>query len=77
MFDEYDTFRLTKLIPGQPLPVGSIGVVLMVFTGTTPDYEVEFTDANGKNIGNSLTHTISEDYMEMCKVTGKGGTPST
>jgi hypothetical protein len=71
MFGEYETFRLTKPIPGQPIPVGSIGVVLMVFPGATPEYEVEFPDANGKNLGNSPTHTIGEEFMEACEATNE------
>jgi len=67
MFREYDTFRLTKPIPGEQIAVGSTGVVLMVFVGDTPRYEVEFLDANGRNIGTSPTHTLAEDFMEQCE----------
>ncbi len=67
MFDEYDTFILARSIPQQPIPVGSIGVVLMVFHGEKPQYEVEFLDGKGRNLGTSPTHTIGEDCMEPYK----------
>ncbi|HIQ22212.1 MAG TPA: DUF4926 domain-containing protein [Planctomycetes bacterium] len=73
MFGEYDTFRLTRPIPGQPIPVGSVGVVLMVFKkGEKTAYEVEFLDEQGRNLGTSPTHTIGEDYMEPYTCDGGG-----
>jgi hypothetical protein len=64
MFDAYDTFRLARMIPQQPIPVGSVGVVLMVFDGSIPEYEVEFPDGKGGNLGTRPTHTIREEFME-------------
>lgn len=63
-FREYDTFRLIQPIPGEPISVGSIGAVLMVFPDEPPHYEVEFLDADGHNLGTSPTHTITEELME-------------
>lgn len=71
MFNEYDTFRLTRPIPHQPIPVGSVGVVLMVFHGEKPEYEVEFPDGHGGNLGTSPTHTIGEHFMEPCTLPSK------
>jgi len=64
MFKEYDTFRLIRPIPLQPIPIGTVGVVLMVFGGERTEYEVEFLDRNGGNLGTSPTHTIDEEFME-------------
>lgn len=64
MFNEYDTFRLRRPIPQQSIPVGSLGVVLMVFDGDNCEYEVEFPDGKGGNLGSSPTHTIGEDFMD-------------
>ena len=64
MFNEHDCFVLTKAIPNEPeVKVGMRGVILMVFGGDPCDYEVEFVDKNGYNIGSELTFTLSEDYM--------------
>ena len=59
IFKEYDCFRLTK--PFEEIPVGTRGVVLMVFADAQPEYEVEFPDGKGGNLGS--TFTLSEDYM--------------
>lgn len=64
MYDEYACFRLTRPIPDQPIPVGTVGVVLMIFPGDPVEYEVEFVDPRGNNLGLTLTHTIGEDSME-------------
>jgi hypothetical protein len=64
MFRDYDMFRLTHSIPDDSIPVGSIGVVLMVFDGDSPAYEVEFPDGFGGNLGKYPTHTVSEAFME-------------
>ena len=64
MFNEHDCFVLTKAIPNESeVKVGMIGVILMVFGGDPCDYEVEFPDDNGYNIGSQITFTLSEDYM--------------
>ena len=64
MFKGYDTFRLTRSIPSQTIPVGTLGVVLMVFDGDHREYEVEFPDGKGGNLDTAPTHTIGENFME-------------
>lgn len=66
-FNEYDRFRLTKPIPAETIPVGSIGVVLMVLSVTQAAYEVEFLDEDGRNLGSEPTFTLSEDFMTPLK----------
>jgi Domain of unknown function (DUF4926) len=67
MFNLYDTFRLRKPLPDVAIPVGSVGVVLMVFDGPRPAYEVEFPDGEGGNLGREITFTIDEDFMDSDK----------
>lgn len=62
MFREYDSFRLRKPIPGEHIPMGAPGVVLMVFD--VHAYEVEFPDGQGGNLGSESTFTLTDDYME-------------
>ena len=76
VFKEYDTFRLTRSIPSQPIPVGTLGVVLMVFDGDHPEYEVEFPDGKGGNLGAVPTHTIGEGFMEPYSPGEKGAVKS-
>jgi hypothetical protein len=64
MYNEHDTFRLRLPLPGQTIPVGALGVVLMVFFGEQPEYEVEFPDGKGGNLGTMPTFTIGEQFME-------------
>ena len=65
MFQEYDCFVLSKLIPNEnAIKKGTIGVVLMVLSDSPPTYEVEFVDEFGKNIGSSPTYTLVEDSMQ-------------
>ena len=64
MFHDYDTFRLCRELPeDSTIPVGTVGVVLMVFGGTPCAYEVEFPDGKGGNLGGSVSYTISEEFM--------------
>ena len=35
----------------------------MVYGGDPPQYEVEFPDSQGGNLGSSPTYTITEAYM--------------
>ena len=69
MFEMYDCFILTKKIPGaeDEIPVGYVGVVLMVYSHDPPTYEVEFVDKDGGNLGKEGTYTITEDYMKPWK----------
>jgi hypothetical protein len=64
MFNEYDLFRLRKSLPNESIPIGTQGVVLMVFEGSPRAYEVEFPDGEGGNLGNAITYTITEDFMD-------------
>jgi hypothetical protein len=64
MFNEYDSFRLRRLLPDESIPLGTRGVVLMVFDGPPRAYEVEFPDGKGGNLGNAMTFTITEEFME-------------
>lgn len=63
MYREYETFRLNKDLSDRSVAIGARGVVLMVFDGNPRQYEVEFPDGLGGNLGDSHTYTISEDYM--------------
>ena len=62
-FSEYDCFRLSKQIPSEAIPVGTIGVVLMVLDSAQRVYEVEFPDDHGRNPGSKPTFTLGGDFM--------------
>ncbi len=64
MFSEYDSFRLRRLLPNEAIPLGTRGVVLMVLDGPSRAYEVEFPDGKGGNLGNAMTFTVTEEFME-------------
>lgn len=64
MFQEYDTFILQKSIAGENVPIGTRGVVLIVYDETPRQYEVEFPDSQGGNIGGAVTYTISDEFMK-------------
>ena len=64
MFAEYETFLLKKSIPNETIPVGTRGVVLMVFDGPPRAYEVEFPDGRGGNLGEAMTFTLTEDFLD-------------
>jgi hypothetical protein len=55
MLNEYDSVRLSQPLNEAKVPVGSSGVVLMVYTEPTLGYEVEFFDTAGKSLGNFTT----------------------
>jgi hypothetical protein len=67
LFREYDSFQLAKALPSDSVSPGTKGVVLMVFGGEPPAYEVEFPDGQGRNLGNLATYTITEEYMTATK----------
>jgi hypothetical protein len=69
-FNEYDCFRLAKPIPSESIPLGTIGVVLMVFEDTEPAYEVEFSDQKGGNLGSRPTFTLTPDFMTPLERSG-------
>jgi hypothetical protein len=62
-FAEYDVFVLARELADKSVPIGTHGVVLLVFDGDFRAYEVEFPDGNGGNLGNSLTYTLTDDDM--------------
>jgi hypothetical protein len=64
MFTEYASFRLKRKLPDESIPVGSRGVVMMVFQGNPRAYEVEFPDGKGGNLGRAFTYTITEEFMD-------------
>jgi Domain of unknown function (DUF4926) len=64
MFKEYERFRLRKPIVGEAIPVGTTGVVVMVFLKPSVAYEVEFPDGTGGNLGSKPTFTLTEAFME-------------
>lgn len=61
MLNEYDCVRLKLPLDRGDVPVGSAGVVLMVFTTPTVGYEVEFFDESGASLGN---FTTGEEHIE-------------
>jgi hypothetical protein len=63
MFNEYDMFELACPVSDGSIPLGTRGVVLMVFGGDPCAYEVEFPDGQGGNLGDAMTYTIREDAM--------------
>lgn len=64
MFNDYDTFVLTRQTDDDSVPIGTIGVVLMVFGGNPCAYEVEFPNGKGGNLGFEVTYTLKEDSMQ-------------
>lgn len=64
MFGEHDVFKLRVALPDGSIPIGAIGVVLMVHDGPTRAYEVEFPDGKGGNLGKSVTYAVPEEVME-------------
>jgi hypothetical protein len=63
VFNELDIFILSKSLRDGSVPLGTRGVVLMVFDAEPPAYEVEFPDGKGGNLGESPTYTITGEYM--------------
>lgn len=61
MLNEYDCVRLRRALPNAEVPVGSKGVILMVYKEPRPGYEVEFFDTSGKSL---MNFSIEEDYVE-------------
>jgi hypothetical protein len=64
MFQEYQTVRLKKDLPGENLSIGAKGVVLIVYE--VPDlpraYEVEFLDKDGYTLA---LLTLTDDDIEI------------
>ena len=64
MYDEYETFILAKELTDKTIPKRTLGVVLMVLDTAPYTYEVEFPDGKGGNLGNEVTYTITEQFMQ-------------
>ena len=63
MFKEYDVVALKRQVAGIPLPVGTSGTVLIVYSSSPTHYEVEFTDGKGHYI--TPTYTVSEEDVTL------------
>ena len=61
MLKEYDSVRLKKRLSVDTVPLGSDGVVLMVYKEPTLGYEVEFFDESHSSLGSFST---TEDHLE-------------
>lgn len=46
-FRQNDLVKLSEESPYSNLPGGTVGIVVSVYTGPNPSYEVEFVDARG------------------------------
>jgi hypothetical protein len=69
MFEEYETFILSKTISDESdIKPGIKGVVLMVYSNMPPTYEVEFLDENGNNIRSKLTYTLTKEFMKKIQL---------
>jgi hypothetical protein len=55
MLKEYDSVRLKRPLSDDAVPVGSDGVVLIVYTEPTSGYEVEFFDESHRSLGSFST----------------------
>jgi Domain of unknown function (DUF4926) len=64
MFKEYDVFRLKKALADDSVPIGTRGVVLIVYQGPPRAYEVEFPDGFGGSLGSAINYTITDEYMD-------------
>jgi hypothetical protein len=61
MLNEYDTISLKTPLVEAAIPVGSKGIILMVFEFPSKAYEVEFFDVTNRSLG---TFTVTEDQIE-------------
>ena len=61
MFVELDCVTLTKPLPEGGVPIGSSGVILIVYEEPTPGCEVEFFDSCQRSLG---IFTIDESYIK-------------
>lgn len=63
MVNEYDCVRLVKPLADEQVPVGSKGVILMVFCEPRLGYAVEFFDEAGETIGASDFFIVEPDQI--------------
>ena len=61
MLKECDSVRLKRRLSVDTVPLGSDGVVLMVYKEPTLGYEVEFFDESRRSLGSFST---TEDHLE-------------
>lgn len=55
MYKEYDVVKAIRDI-NDKVPKGSKGVVLIIYTATPPQYEVEFVDEEGYTLDVLTVH---------------------
>jgi hypothetical protein len=60
-FKEYDVVRLREPLPDSNMPIGSRGIVLIVYDEPHPAYDVEFIDGASTSLG---VFTVQERYLE-------------
>ena len=69
MIEEFSTVRLKKSIPGNDIPVGSIGTIVMVHHLPFEAYEVEFFDEEGNTLRDTQSRnavfTLDENYISL------------
>ncbi len=69
MIEEFACVRLKRSIAPYPIPVGTTGVVVMVYHAEPPGYEVEFIDDEGNTIQDpqtrQFTFTLTEEDLEV------------
>ncbi len=61
MMQLYDTIILKEPLDDIGVPVGSKGVILIVFDESSKAYEVEFVDSEDVSLG---TFTVTENQIE-------------
>lgn len=59
---EYDSIILVRRIPSSDIPVGTKGVIVMVFETPSKAYEVELFDDSMDSLG---TFTVVEDDIRL------------
>jgi len=61
----YDTIVLKAPLEGDPIPVGTKGVILMIFESPSKAFEIEFVDVDNETLG---TFTVKEEQIELSGV---------
>lgn len=68
MIEYLSTVRLKRPIPGTAIPIGSSGVVVMVYQNP-PGYEVEFMNDEGDTMQDpktkAFTFTVYDEDIEL------------
>jgi len=63
MLHEYDVVILKQLTPEVPLPQGTRGTILIVYSDNPETYEVEFVDDGGESLGTYTVQGIDLDLV--------------